>query len=60
MEAIDRGSDPGAMLSAVLGDHYVASMRPSPLPGRLARMKREIDRHEEGLERKLRFLFWLN
>jgi hypothetical protein len=60
VEALDRGSDPEAMLSALLGDHYVASMRPSPLPGRLARMKGEIARHEEGLERKLRYLFWLN
>jgi hypothetical protein len=60
VETLDEGHDPEAMLSALLGDHYVASMRPSPLPGRLARMKREIERHEEGLERKLRYLFWLN
>ena len=60
VEALDRGRDTEAMMSALLGDHYVASMRPSPLPGRLARMKGEIERREEGLERKLRYLFWLN
>jgi len=60
IEALDESRDPDAMMSAVLGDHYVSSMRPSPLPGRLARMKSEIERREEGFERKLRYLFWLN
>jgi hypothetical protein len=44
----------------IFGSHYVPSMKPSPLPHRLARMKGDIDRHEEGFERKLRCLFWLN
>jgi hypothetical protein len=35
-------------------------MKASPLPGRLRRMKSEIDRREEPLERKLRYLFWIN
>jgi hypothetical protein len=60
IEALDRASDTEAMMSAVLGDNYVPSMRASPLPSRLARMKGEIERREEGLERKLRYLFWLN
>ena len=60
LDTIDRARDMEAMMSALLGDHYVPSMRPSPLPGRLSRMKGEIERREEGLERKLRYLFWLN
>ena len=60
LERLDRRGDIGAMMSALFGDHYVATMKPSPLPRRLLRMKGEIDRREEGLERKLRYLFWLN
>jgi hypothetical protein len=60
IKKLDRGRDVEGMMSALLGDHYVASMKPSPLPRRLLRMKGEIDRDEERLERKLRYLFWLN
>jgi hypothetical protein len=35
-------------------------MLPSKLIGRITRMKKEIDRGEESVERKLRYLFWLN
>jgi hypothetical protein len=52
--------DPDAAIRSVLGDAYVRSMKPSPLPRRLARMQGEIDRGEESLARKLRYLFWLN
>jgi hypothetical protein len=45
---------------ALFGEAYVPEMRASPLPRRLLRMKGEVDRHEEGWERKLRYLFWLN
>jgi hypothetical protein len=38
----------------------VKRMRPSPLPRRLDRMKAEVDRGEESLDRKLRYLFWIN
>ena len=31
-----------------------------PLVKRLARMKTEIDRGQEALDRKLRYLLWLN
>lgn len=47
-------------MKSVLGDHYVASVKPSPLPTRLRRMKDEIERHDDELGRKLRYLFWLN
>lgn len=60
MKRLDRVDDVEGMLSAIFGDRYVASMKPSPLPKRLLRMKGEIDKREEGLERKLRYLFWIN
>jgi hypothetical protein len=49
-----------AMLRLLLGDYYVPRAEPTPLIRRLARMKREVERSEESLERKLRYLFWLN
>ncbi|HSA19942.1 MAG TPA: hypothetical protein P5076_00725 [Myxococcota bacterium] len=49
-----------AVLRDVLGDKYVPEMKASPLPSRLARMKTEVERGEESLEKKLRYLFWLN
>jgi hypothetical protein len=52
--------DVEGLLSMLLGDRYVPSMKASPLPRRLLRMKGEIDRHEEALAHKLRYLFWLN
>jgi len=60
LERLERGRDLDGILASLLGDNYVPSMKPSPLPGRLLRMKGQIDRREEGLERKLRYLFWLN
>lgn len=56
----DQPRDMEALLRMVLGDYYVASMKPTPLIGRLLRMKSEIDKGQESLERKLRYLFWLN
>jgi hypothetical protein len=47
-------------LRSVFGVYYVEKMKPSPLVGRLARVRSEIDRGEDSLERKLRYLFWLN
>jgi hypothetical protein len=64
MEGLDRLRESAAPLEALLhevfGDKYVQSMPPSKLIGRLTRMKKEIDRGEESVERKLRYLFWLN
>jgi hypothetical protein len=42
------------------GVYHATSMKPSPLVARLVRMRAEIDRGDEALERKLRYLFWLN
>jgi hypothetical protein len=55
--------DPTAVeksLQQILGDYYVPEMKSSPLVKRLVRMKGEIDRRQEPLERKLRYLLWLN
>ena len=60
LKRLERGNDAEGAMSAVLGEYYVQGIKPSPLPGRLARMKGEIDRREEGFGRKLRYLFWLN
>ena len=57
---VAREDDIDRALTSVLGDHYAPRMKPSPLPGRLLRMKGEIDRQDEKLARKLRYLFWLN
>jgi hypothetical protein len=56
----DRREETEALLHAFFGDYYVRKMKPSPLPRRVKRMKREVDRGQESLERKLRYLFWLN
>jgi hypothetical protein len=48
------------ILHEVFGEKYGMSMKPSPLLGRLQRMKREIEHGQESLERKLRYLIWLN
>lgn len=60
LERLHRARDVDGELSAVLGDGYVRSMKASPLPRRLLRMKGEIDRQDEAFERKLRYLLWLN
>jgi hypothetical protein len=60
IDELERRSDGAGVLRAIFGEHYVPSMRPSKLPDRLRRMKGEIDRDVERLDRKLRYLFWLN
>ncbi|HRC58786.1 MAG TPA: hypothetical protein PKU97_22840, partial [Kofleriaceae bacterium] len=68
LEQLDHaGKDPAklqplleALLRGVLGSGYAAKMKPSPLPSRLARIQRELDLGGDTLERKLRYLIWLN
>ncbi len=58
-----RGENPALVekiLSEVFGAKYSMSMKPSPLLGRLQRMKSEIERGQDSVERKLRYLLWLN
>ncbi len=49
-----------AVLADVFGDKYKPKMKPTLFLLRLSRMKGEIERGEESLERKLRYLLWLN
>jgi hypothetical protein len=58
-----RSEDPAPVekaLREIFGDKVRPSMTPSPLLGRLQRVKGEIDRGHESFERKLRYLRWLN
>ena len=47
-------------LKRTFGPAWRDSMTPTPLPSRLQRMKQELDRGEDTVARKLRYLFWLN
>lgn len=47
-------------LRGLIGNGYQTKMRPSPLVARLRGMKDSLDRGEDSLERKLRYLLWLN
>jgi hypothetical protein len=55
-----RAATPEAFLRGVLGHGYAETMRASPLVGRLRHMKEALDRGEDTMDRKLRYLFWLN
>jgi hypothetical protein len=48
------------VLRGLLGHGYRTKMKASPLPGRLHRMRGEIERGDESLGRKMRYLLWLN
>jgi hypothetical protein len=56
----DEAAQADAVLSDVFGSYYSKSMKPSPLVGRLERMRKEVERGTESIERKLRYLLWLN
>ncbi len=60
LERLDEDRDVEGALKSVLGQYYVPTMKPSQLTRRLLRMKGEVDKHEGELERKLRYLFWIN
>jgi hypothetical protein len=60
LKRLESAADVERALKSVLGEYYVRRMRASPITSRLDRMKREVQRGEETLERKLRYLFWLN
>ncbi|HEY3358817.1 MAG TPA: hypothetical protein VGQ83_36550 [Polyangia bacterium] len=57
---LDKRDRVEAALAEAFGQYYRRDMKPSPLLGRLARMKGEIARGHESFERKLRYLIWLN
>jgi len=55
-----RDVTPERFLRGALGRGYAETMRASPLVGRLRHMKEALETGEDTLERKLRYLFWLN
>lgn len=63
LEAVDRQrskADVERVLVDIFGDKYVPQMKATQLLSRFARMKAEMERGEESLERKLRYLLWVN
>jgi hypothetical protein len=48
------------VLEVIFGDYYVRRIAPSPLLRRAKRMKREVEAGKESIDRKLRYLFWIN
>jgi hypothetical protein len=60
VRGLAREHDAEGAMKSLFGDYYRTDIKPSPLAGRLQRMKGEVDRGQEGLSRKLRYLFWLN
>jgi hypothetical protein len=47
-------------LRVILGDYYVRRIARSPLLRRAKRMKREVEAGRESIDRKLRYLIWIN
>lgn len=65
MRAMEKHADgaemnPDAFMRELFGSFYVEKMQPSKLVGRLTRMAGELTRGEDTLDRKLRYLFWIN
>jgi hypothetical protein len=59
----EEGDDVATMthwLRGVLGHGYAEHMRSSPLVQRLAAMRQDLERGGETIERKLRYLIWIN
>jgi hypothetical protein len=56
----DETQDLEKILASILGEYYVREGTPTGLIRRLARMQGEVERGDETLERKLRYLLWLN
>jgi hypothetical protein len=48
------------LVRGLLGHGYAETMRASPLVGRLRHMKEEVERGQDTIGRKLRYLLWLN
>ncbi len=47
-------------LEEILGDYYVRRMARSPILRRAKRMKKEVESGRESIDRKLRYLIWIN
>lgn len=48
------------MLRGVFGNGFKPTMKASPVLGRFARMKEELERGSDTVDQKLRYLLWLN
>ncbi|MBN2343355.1 MAG: hypothetical protein JXX29_20790 [Deltaproteobacteria bacterium] len=48
------------LLEELLGFCYVKHAKPTPLLSRIDRMKSEVEMGQESIERKLKYLFWVN
>ena len=48
------------VLEVIFGEYYVRRMSPSPLLRRAKRMKKEVESGRESIDRKLRYLIWIN
>jgi hypothetical protein len=48
------------MFRGMLGNGYAESMRASPLVERMRHMKAELDRGDDTVDRKVRYMMWLN
>ena len=62
-DEMDRGrsaQDVERMLEYVFGFCYVRHAQASPLLQRMNRMKDEVERGQESIERKLKYLLWVN
>jgi hypothetical protein len=59
-ERFENADDAEGWARSVLGEYYRPKMKASALPRRLERMMREVESGNESLERKLRYLFWIN
>jgi hypothetical protein len=60
LEDIDHHENADAALRSVLGKFRADKMKHSLLPGRLDRIKNEVDKGQETIEQKLRYLLWVN
>jgi hypothetical protein len=60
LDDIDEHGGADRALKRALGKYRADHMKPSALLRRLSRMKNEVERGEESIDRKLRYLFWIN
>jgi hypothetical protein len=60
LERLEDDEDIEGILASILGEYYVREAKATPLIQRFERMKGELERGEDSLERKLRYLLWLN
>ncbi len=60
LDHIDDHENADQALRSILGKYRADRMKHSMLPRRLDRMKNEVERGQESIEQKLRYLLWVN